>query len=78
MPTTVHELFIARVDDAIFSQLKLIRDGLDAAAAFAHKVHPARSTEIYFSADDAPPGTTSKHEPDASLFGMRMHDTLAL
>ncbi|KAF2788691.1 hypothetical protein K505DRAFT_366255 [Melanomma pulvis-pyrius CBS 109.77] len=68
MPTAVHELFIARVEDTIFSQLKSIREGLSDAAAFAQKVQPARSTEIYFPVDDAPPGTRSKHEPDASFW----------
>jgi hypothetical protein len=68
MPTAVHELFIARVEDAIFSQLKSIREGLGAAAAFAQKVYPARSTEIYFPLDDATSGRNSKHEPDASFW----------
>ncbi|KAF2806326.1 uncharacterized protein BDZ99DRAFT_573887 [Mytilinidion resinicola] len=68
MPTAVHELFIARVEDAIFSQLKSIRDGLGAAAAFAQKVYPARSTEIYFPVDNFPFGRKSKHEPDASFW----------
>ncbi|ORY01189.1 hypothetical protein BCR34DRAFT_575120 [Clohesyomyces aquaticus] len=47
MPTAVHELFVARVEDAIFSQLKSIRKGSDGAAAFARKIDPTRSTEIY-------------------------------
>ncbi|KAF2176017.1 hypothetical protein K469DRAFT_743120 [Zopfia rhizophila CBS 207.26] len=47
---------------------KSIREGSGDAAAFAQKVHPARSTEIYFPVDDAPPGTKSKHEPDASFW----------
>ncbi|ORY12467.1 hypothetical protein BCR34DRAFT_563855 [Clohesyomyces aquaticus] len=68
MPTAVHELFIARVEDTIFSQLKSICEGSSNAAAFAQKVQPARSTEIYFPVDDAPPGTRSKHEPDASFW----------
>jgi hypothetical protein len=68
MPTAVHELFIARVEDAIFSHLKSIREGSNDAAAFAQKVYPARSTEIYFPVDGAPPGTRSKHEPDASFW----------
>ena len=53
MPTGVHEIFIAGVEDAIYTQLKLIRDGSDGAALFAQKVRPARSTEIYFPVDDA-------------------------
>ncbi|KAF2004129.1 hypothetical protein P154DRAFT_519687 [Amniculicola lignicola CBS 123094] len=68
MPTAIHELFVARVEDAIFSQLKSIREGAGAAAAFAQKVEPARSTEIYLLADDALPGTKSKYEPDASFW----------
>lgn len=67
MPTAVHELFTARVEDAIFSQLKLIREGAGDVAAFAQKVHPARSTEIHFPTGN---GTSerSKHEPDASFW----------
>jgi hypothetical protein len=68
IPTAVHELFIARIEDAIFSQLKSIRDGLGAAAAFAQKVYPARSTEIYFPVDNFPSSRKSKHEPDASFW----------
>ncbi|KAF2105498.1 hypothetical protein BDV96DRAFT_509271 [Lophiotrema nucula] len=67
MPTAVHQLFIARVEDAIFSQLKLIREGSDDAAAFAQKVHPIRSTDLYFPVDGAPLGTESKHVPDAAF-----------
>jgi hypothetical protein len=37
MPTGVHEIFIAGVEDAIYTQLKLIRDGSDGAALFAQK-----------------------------------------
>jgi len=68
MPTGIHEMFIAGVEEAIYSQLKLIRDGSNGAAVFARKVHPARSTEIYFPVDDALPSTKSKHEPDASFW----------
>ena len=68
MPTAIHELFIARVEDAIYSQLKLIREGSSSAAIFAQKVHPARSTEIFFPVDDAPPSIKSKYEPDASFW----------
>ena len=68
MPTAVHELFIARVEDAIHSQLKRIREESSNAAKFAKKVHPARSTEIYFPVDDGPPGVKSKHEPDTSFW----------
>ncbi|KAF2787667.1 hypothetical protein K505DRAFT_316306 [Melanomma pulvis-pyrius CBS 109.77] len=68
MPTAVHKLFIARVEDAIFSQLKSIRDGLGAAAAFAQRVYPARSTEIYFPVDNALSSRKLKHEPDASFW----------
>ncbi|KAF2444025.1 hypothetical protein P171DRAFT_413724 [Karstenula rhodostoma CBS 690.94] len=68
MPSAVHELFTARVEDAILSQLKLIREESGEAASFARKVHSARSTAIYFPIDGAPSGTTSKHEPDASFW----------
>ena len=68
MPTGVHEIFIAGVEDAIYTQLKAIRDGPDGAALFAQKVRPARSTEIHFPVDDAPHSTNSKHEPDASFW----------
>ena len=64
----MHELFLARVDAAIDSELKLIRDGSDRAALFARNVRQARSTEIFFPVDDAPPSTRSKHDPDASFW----------
>ena len=67
MPTAIHELFIARVEDAIHTQLKLIGDESSRAANFARKIHPARSTEIRFPVDDASRGTQTKHEPDASF-----------
>ncbi|KAF2007251.1 hypothetical protein P154DRAFT_614661 [Amniculicola lignicola CBS 123094] len=68
VPTGIHELFIDGVEDAIRSQLKAIRSGSDSTALFAQKVRPARSTEIYFPVDDAPPATKSKHEPDTSFW----------
>ena len=68
MPTGVHEIFIDRVEDAIRRQLRVIRSGSDRAAIFAQKVWPTRSTEINFPVDDAPPGTQSKHEPDATFW----------
>jgi hypothetical protein len=68
MPTGVHELFIGGVEDGIHCQLKTIRGGSDKAALFAQKVRPARSTEIYFPVDNAPPTTKSKHKPDASFW----------
>ncbi|KEF50867.1 uncharacterized protein A1O9_13079 [Exophiala aquamarina CBS 119918] len=68
MPTGVHELFIDGVEDAIRSQLKLIRRGSDRAGRFAQKVRPARSTEICFPVDDAPSSTRTKYEPDASFW----------
>lgn len=68
MPTAVHEGFIARIEDAIFSQLKSIREGSGNAAAFARKVHPARSTEIYFPIETNTSTKKSKHEPDASFW----------
>ncbi|KAF2473708.1 uncharacterized protein BDR25DRAFT_311908 [Lindgomyces ingoldianus] len=67
IPTAVHELFVARIEDAIFSQLKSIRDGLGAAARFAEKVYPARSTEVHFPVHNTASGRISKHEPDASF-----------
>jgi hypothetical protein len=68
MPTAVHELFIARIKDAIFSQLKLIREDPGDAALFARKVQPAQSTEIYFPAGNVPSIKQSKYEPDASFW----------
>jgi hypothetical protein len=68
MPTAVHELFIARVEDAVVSQLKSIRKGSDNAAAFAQKVDSARSTEIRFPVTGGSSGKRSKHEPDASFW----------
>jgi hypothetical protein len=68
MPTGIHEMFIAGVEQAIYSQLRQICDGSNGAAVFAQKVQPARSTEIYFPVDDAPPSKKSKHEPDASFW----------
>jgi hypothetical protein len=68
MPTGVHEMFIDGIEDAIRTQLKQIRDRSDGAALFAEKVRIARSTEIYFPVDDAPPSTKSKHEPDTSFW----------
>ena len=62
--TGVHELFINSVEDAIRSQLKIIRSGLGRAALFARKVRPARLTEIYFLLNDVPPNTKSKYKPD--------------
>src|SRR5947209_5200278 len=61
-------MFIAGVEDAIYTQLKAIRDRPDGAALFAQKVRPARSIEIHFPVDDAPHSTNSKHEPDASFW----------
>src|SRR5436305_7086969 len=61
-------MFIAGVEDAIYTQLKAIRDRPDGAALFAQKVRPARSTEIHFPVDGAPHSTNSKHEPDASFW----------
>lgn len=65
MPTGVHELFVDRVEDAIRSRLKEIRNGSDRAAIFAQKVRPARGTEISFPGGD---NTKSKYEPDASFW----------
>ncbi|KAL5396854.1 hypothetical protein PMIN03_012936 [Paraphaeosphaeria minitans] len=68
MPTAVHELFIARVEDAISNQLKPIRDGSDNAAAFAQMLYPARSTEIFFPDDNNLATTKAKREPDTSFW----------
>lgn len=68
MPTSAHEQFLASVETAIDRQLQLIRDGSDTAALFAQKVFPARSSEIFFPVDDAPPNVMSKHDPDASFW----------
>jgi hypothetical protein len=68
MPACIHELFISGVEDAIRSQLKVIRSRSGRAASFAQKVRPARSSELDFELDDAPPGTKSKHDPDASFW----------
>jgi hypothetical protein len=68
MPTAVHELFIARVEDAILSRLKSIREGSDGTATFAQKVNPARSTEIRFPAESNPSDRKSKYEPDTSFW----------
>lgn len=68
MPSTVHELFIARVEDAIFTRVKSIREGPGSAAAFARKVQLGRSTEIYLPIEDASSTkNSSKYEPDASF-----------
>ncbi|PVH91052.1 hypothetical protein DM02DRAFT_647422 [Periconia macrospinosa] len=68
MPAPVHELFTARVEDAIFSQLKSIREGAGDVAAFTQKVHSARSTEIHFLMWNGTSTKRSKHEPDASFW----------
>lgn len=68
MPTAVHELFIARVEDAILSRLKSIRERSGCTATFAQKVNPARSTEIRFPAESNPSDRRSKHEPDTSFW----------
>lgn len=68
MPTSIHEMFIASVEYRIYTQLDLICAMSDGAALFAQNVRLGRSTEIYFPVDNAPPGTESKHEPDASFW----------
>ncbi|KAI9770858.1 MAG: hypothetical protein M1839_003021 [Geoglossum umbratile] len=68
MPTSVHELLIEGVEDAIRCELKTIRGGSDKAALFAQKVRMTRSTIIRFPVDDAPSTTESKYEPDASFW----------
>ncbi|KAH5618965.1 hypothetical protein HBI23_245930 [Parastagonospora nodorum] len=65
MPTETHERFIDAVEDDIRSQLKKVRNGTGRKAAFARKVHPARSTEIRFDASAL--SSKSKYEPDASF-----------
>jgi hypothetical protein len=68
MPTGVYKIFIAGVKDAIYTQLKLIRNGLNGIALFAQKMRLARFTKIYFSVDDAPPSIKSKYKPNASFW----------
>ena len=68
MPTAIHELFIARIEDAIHSQLKLIGEESSRAASFAKKIRPARSTEIRFPIEDCELSRRSKYEPDASFW----------
>lgn len=68
MPTAIHELFIARIEDAIHSQLKLIGEESSRAASFARKIRPARSTEIRFPIEDCELNGRSKYEPDASFW----------
>jgi hypothetical protein len=65
MPTRVHELFIDRVEDEIWSQLKAIRSGLDRKARFAQKVRPTQLTKIKFPASAL--SSKSKYELDASF-----------
>lgn len=67
MPTGLHEIFIDGVEDAIRSQLKALRNGLDETAGFAQKVRPARSTIIHFPVESGP-SSKSKYEPDASFW----------
>ncbi|CAG5152965.1 uncharacterized protein ALTATR162_LOCUS2982 [Alternaria atra] len=68
MPTGIHELFIDGVEDAIRSQLKVIRSGSGKEARFARKVRPARSTEIEFPVENASSSRKSRYEPDASFW----------
>ncbi|KAH0538075.1 hypothetical protein GP486_008802, partial [Trichoglossum hirsutum] len=68
MPSSIHELLIRGVEDAIRCQLKTICSGSDAAALFAQEVDSAGSSIINFPVDGAPPTTKSKHEPDASFW----------
>lgn len=68
MPTGVHELLIAGVEDAIWTQLKAIRSGEGPQAQFAQKVRPARSTEIEFPVDSGPADEKSRYEPDTSFW----------
>ncbi|KAH7111794.1 hypothetical protein B0J11DRAFT_190076 [Dendryphion nanum] len=68
MPSAVHELFIAHLEDAIFTRVKSIREGTGSTAAFAWKVQLGRSTEIYLPIEDASSTkNSSKYEPDASF-----------
>ena len=67
MPTTVHKLFVGRIEDTISSQLESICKGSSRAAAFAQKVQRARFSDIYFPVD-ASPGIKSKYTPDASFW----------
>ncbi|KAI9764422.1 MAG: hypothetical protein M1840_008445 [Geoglossum simile] len=67
MPTGRHEILIAGVEDSLWSQLKVIRNGSNKAALFAQKLLLARSTIFYFPVDDVPSTADSKHEPDATF-----------
>jgi hypothetical protein len=67
MPSKIHDGFLSGVEKAIESQLDIVRAGSDEAALFAQKVQCDLSSEIFLPVDDAPPGTTSKYEPDASF-----------
>ncbi|KAI9695105.1 MAG: hypothetical protein M1820_008909 [Bogoriella megaspora] len=66
MPTAVHEFFIDKVEDAIRSQLKVIRDESGRKAQFAQKVETARSTIVRLATSD--PSINSEYQPDASFW----------
>ncbi|KAF7513922.1 hypothetical protein GJ744_006536 [Endocarpon pusillum] len=66
MPTHVHERFTDKVEDAIRSQLKEIRNGSGRMAHFAQKVEPAGSSTIHFAPSAL--SSKSKYEPDAEFF----------
>ncbi|KAF2758767.1 hypothetical protein EJ05DRAFT_438545 [Pseudovirgaria hyperparasitica] len=68
MPTAIHELFLARVEEAIHNQLKSIYAESTSRSTFAKKVKIARSTRIHLPNDKDPDGIQSKYEPDTSFW----------
>lgn len=60
MPTETHEHFLEQVKDAIWSQVKALRDGTGKAAQFAKNVRSGGSSRIKYSDSGK-----SKNEPDA-------------
>ncbi|KAL5117666.1 hypothetical protein ACEQ8H_004414 [Pleosporales sp. CAS-2024a] len=63
--TTLHQRFLAHIENAIRAQLQEIQSGSGKASDFARKIHATRSTQISYHA--AHPPTQSKHKPDASF-----------
>ena len=68
MPTGVHELFLARVEDAIRSQLNQFAAEIVRQRPSHGKVWPALSIKTCFSVENAPSNSKSKYEPDASFW----------
>jgi hypothetical protein len=61
MPTRVHELFVAKVEDNIWTQLKELGNGLGRTARFAKDLRATRSSDVHFT------GSKSRHDPDTSF-----------